>query len=365
METLLLIAVMVLAATNGANDNFKGVAGLYGSRRASYTASLAWASATTLAGSLCSVFFAHALLTAFTGAGLVPADIAAQTQFALAVAGGGALTVGLAAWRGLPISTTHALVGAMTGAGLVAVGRDVHFGTLGSSFLLPLLVSPVIAIVPAMVFAPLLRRWTARTAMAPECVCTVDLPVVAPEGVMLRGLPTQIVSGTTAECERIGARPTWLSAPHWAQDAALFLLGGMVSFARGLNDTPKIAALLLPVALLNGRGSLAVAAVGLAMLLGGVIGARRVARTVSDRITHLDVGAGLAASLATSVLVGTASFNGLPVSTTHVSIGAVAGAGWGNGAGVDRKVMGAIVSSWLITLPVAGIFGALLYAWLR
>jgi PiT family inorganic phosphate transporter len=356
---------MVLAATNGANDNFKGVAGLYGSRRASYRTSLAWASATTLAGSLCSVFFAHALLTAFTGAGLVPADVAGQTRFALAIAGGGALTVGLAAWRGLPISTTHALVGAMAGAGLVAVGRGVHFGTLGSSFLLPLLVSPLIAIVPAMVFAPLLRRWAARKAMAPECVCAVELPTLASGGVMLQVCATQIVTGTKAECERIGARPNWLSASPRAEDACLFLLGGMVSFARGLNDTPKIAALLLPVAVLEGHSSLAVAAVGLAMLFGGVVGARRVARTVSDRITRLDVGAGLAAGLVTSVLVGTASFNGLPVSTTHVSVGAVAGAGWGNGAGVDRKVMGAIVSSWLITLPLAGIFGALFYAWLN
>jgi PiT family inorganic phosphate transporter len=363
MDILLLIAVMVLAATNGANDNFKGVAGLYGSRRASYATSLAWASATTLAGSLCSVFFAHTLLTAFTGAGLVPTDIAAQTRFALAVAGGGALTVGLAAWRGLPISTTHALVGAMAGAGLVAAGRGVHFSTLGGSFLLPLLVSPLIAIVPAMVLAPLLRRWAARKE-APACICTLT-PTMRLEGAALIDLPTQVISGTVVECETIGARPIWRLAWHRLEDVALLVLGGMVSFARGLNDTPKIAALLLPVAMLDGRSSLAVLTVGLAMLLGGVIGARRVARTISDRITHLDVGAGLAAGLVTSVLVGTASFNGLPVSTTHVSVGAVAGAGQGNGVGIDRNVMSAIVSSWLVTLPLAAIFGALFYACLH
>lgn len=364
MDILLLIAVMVLAATNGANDNFKGVAGVYGSRRASYATSLAWASATTLAGSLCSVFFAHTLLTAFTGAGLVPTDIAGKTQFALAVAGGGALTVGLAAWRGLPISTTHALVGAMAGAGLVAVGRGVHFSTLGGSFLLPLLVSPLIAIVPAMVLAPLLRRVAARNE-APACICTLDTPTMTLEGAALIDLPTQVISGTVVECETIGARPIWRLAWHRIEGVALLLLGGMVSFARGLNDTPKIAALLLPVAMLDGRSSLAVLTVGLAMLLGGVIGARRVARTISDRITHLDVGAGLATGLVTSVLVGTASFNGLPVSTTHVSVGAVAGAGQGNGVGIDRRVMSAIVSSWLITLPLAAMFGALFYACLH
>lgn len=102
MTIALFLTVLFLAATNGANDNFKGVATLYGSRRAGYRTSLGWASVTTLAGSLCSVFLARALLKAFTGAGLVPAEIAAQTQFALAVAGDAGVTVALAAWRGLP-----------------------------------------------------------------------------------------------------------------------------------------------------------------------------------------------------------------------------------------------------------------------
>lgn len=113
MTIALFITVLLLAATNGANDNFKGVATLYGSRTVGYWTSLGWASVTTLAGSLGSVYLAQALLKAFTGAGLVSADIAAQTGFALAVAGGAGITVALASWRGLPISTTHALVGAM------------------------------------------------------------------------------------------------------------------------------------------------------------------------------------------------------------------------------------------------------------
>ena len=152
--------------------------------------------------------------------------------------------------------------------------------------------------------------------------------------------------------------------PDSVVDTLHFLLAGAVGFARGLNDTPKIAALLLPIALLDGRT--AVSAVAAAMLLGGLLGARQVAHTLSDKITRLDMGAGLAASLTAALLVGTASFNGLPVSTTHVSVGALAGAGANGGqGGVDRKVMKGIVWSWVVTLPIGAVFGALIYGWIR
>lgn len=369
MEILLLLAVLFLAATNGANDNFKGVATLYGSRRAGYRTSLIWASVTTLAGSLASAWLAHALLEAFTGAGLVPASIATQIRFALAVAGGGAITVALAAWRGLPISTTMALVGAMVGAGLIAIGWAVHFHALVGTFLLPLVVSPVIALIPALLLAPWLRRWVVHHAtVESECVCVADTDVAmaTPEGLILRkrNAPARW-AGSESTCREEGARPVARWNARRTEDALLFLLGGAVSFARGLNDTPKIAALLLPVALLTGHDVTAVALVGVGMLVGGLLGARRVARTLSDKITQLDVGAALAAGVTTSLLVCTASFNGLPVSTTQVSVGALAGTGLTGGAKVDRKVLNHIVLSWVITLPIGALFGALLYALLR
>lgn len=363
MTIALFITVLLLAATNGANDNFKGVATLYGSRTVGYWPSLGWASVTTLAGSLGSVYLAQALLKAFTGAGLVPGDIAAQTGFAMAVAGGAGLTVALASWRGLPISTTHALVGAMSGAGLVAVGMGVHFGSLGKAFLLPLLASPLIAIIPAFFIAPVLHRLAARAEQKQiGCLCVGQAAIVTPEGMMMRDT-TMLRTGSVAECSDSGARPLARFGNARLVDTLHFLFAGAVGFARGLNDTPKIAALLLPIAMLDSH--MAVLAVAIAMLLGGLLGARRVARTMSDKITNLDLGAGLAASLTTALLVSTASFNGLPVSTTHVSVGALAGAGIGGERGVDRRVITSIVLSWVVTLPVGAIFGAILYAWVR
>lgn len=363
MSIALLITVLLLAASNGANDNFKGVAALYGSRTVTYRVGLGWASVTTLAGSLCSVWFAQALLATFTGAGLVTADIAAQTAFAFTVALGAAITIALATWRGLPVSTTHALLGAMVGAGWIAVGTDLHFASLGQVFLLPLLVSPIIAIVPAWLLAPLLRRWVAgHQRRRAECLCIERNVLVTPEGLMARE-NLVLRSGTLTECGERNEQTLARIRGFGVVDAVHFLLAGAVGFARGLNDTPKIAALLLPIAMLDGHT--AIAAVAAAMLLGGVVGARRVARTMSHKITSLDMGAGLAASLTTALLVGTASFNGLPVSTTHVSVGALAGAGASGQGSVDRKVMKGILWSWVVTLPMGAVFGALIYAWIR
>lgn len=363
MSLALLITVLLLAASNGANDNFKGVAALYGSRTVGYRVALGWASVTTLAGSLGSVWLAQALLTTFTGAGLVTAEIAAQTGFALAVALGAALTIAIASWRGLPVSTTHALLGAMSGAGLVAVGTGLHFASLGRVFLLPLLASPIMAIIPALLLAPLLRRWVAhRREQQTRCLCVERNALLATEGLMLRD-GIALHTGTLAECDE-RADQTLLRVRRFGTVDALHLLSaGAVGLARGLNDTPKIAALLLPIAMLDRRAAVSVVAV--AMLLGGVFGARRVASTLSGKITQLDMGAGLAASLTTALLVGSASFNGLPVSTTHVSVGALAGAGATGQDGVDRRVLKGIAWSWLVTLPIAAVFGALLYGWIR
>lgn len=356
-SAFLLIAVLFLAAANGANDNFKGVATLWGSRTLGYRASLAWASATTLAGALCSVFIAKALLATFTGKGLVPSAIAGQAAFAAAVAGGAALTVALAAWRGLPISTTHALVGGISGAGLIAAAGAMRFGTLGTTVVLPLIASPLLALVPALLIGSIVDRLPQRQPTPALCACAVSIEVPTPDGSLLRH-GGMLELGTVASCEANGATPiVRIEQRRWADGLHVLLAGG-VGFARGLNDTPKIAALLLPVAGIGTQS--AVAAVGMAMLLGGIVGARRVAHTLSERITSLDLRPALTASLCTSLLVGTASVNGLPVSTTHVSVGALTGAG-AAAHGVNRQTLSGILLSWLVTLPVAALFSALIY----
>src|SRR5437016_455529 len=93
---LLVVAVLFLSYSNGANDNFKGVATLFGSGTAGYRKCLAWATATTLAGSLLALALSSGLVATFSGKGLVPDSIIARPEFLAAVAAGAGMTVMLA-----------------------------------------------------------------------------------------------------------------------------------------------------------------------------------------------------------------------------------------------------------------------------
>jgi PiT family inorganic phosphate transporter len=109
---LLFIAACFLAYSNGANDNFKGVATLFGSGTTNYKKAINWATITTLSGSIAAIFLAEELVKNFSGKGLVPDELIQTPIFAIAIALGAAITVFSATKIGMPISTTHSLVGA-------------------------------------------------------------------------------------------------------------------------------------------------------------------------------------------------------------------------------------------------------------
>ena len=102
-----MVTALILAYANGANDNFKAVATIYGSSTLGYRASLILGTVAQVCGSVASVFLATALLSAFSGKGLVPDAVAAEPHFLAAVGIAAAGTVMLATLIGLPISTTH------------------------------------------------------------------------------------------------------------------------------------------------------------------------------------------------------------------------------------------------------------------
>src|SRR3989304_7847424 len=101
---LILGATLFVAYANGANDNFKGVATLFGSGTTDYRKALWWATGTTLAGSLAAFFLAAKLIPVFQGKDLVPTSLAQSQPFLAAVILGAALTVFLATKIGIPIS---------------------------------------------------------------------------------------------------------------------------------------------------------------------------------------------------------------------------------------------------------------------
>jgi inorganic phosphate transporter, PiT family len=368
MFALLFIATCFLAYSNGANDNFKGVASLFGSRTCSYRTAITWATITTFAGSIMSIFLAQTLLQRFSGKGVVPEQFVGSEYFVLAVALGAGLTVILATVAGFPISTTHALTGAIIGCGIVAVGSAVNFAALGEGFVLPLLLSPVLAIVIAGTFYILFRALRIATGVTKEwCVCVgAEEKVIAmPQPSSVFALPSVGSTITLSVDEEENCRERYAGSflgigAQQMMDAGHFLSAGTVSFARGLNDTPKIVVLLLLWKSFDVRWGFA--AIAIAMAIGGLLNARKVAETMSKKITALNHGQGFTANLTTAILVVLASVFGLPVSTTHVSVGSLFGIGLTTGK-ANPRVMSAIVLSWLITLPCAAILAGSIY-WL-
>ena len=140
-------------------------------------------------------------------------------------------------------------------------------------------------------------------------------------------------------------------------DKLHFLSAGLVGFARGLNDTPKIVALLAAASGLGLSMSTSFSLVGVAMAVGGLVAARRVAITISDGIVGMNRGQGFVANLATAFWVTVASLVGLPVSTTHVSCGSLFGLGVVTGKARWRMIV-RIILAWVVTLPVAGAIAA-------
>jgi PiT family inorganic phosphate transporter len=364
MTILLLFAVAFLAYSNGANDNFKGVASLFGSRTCGFRMAISWATITTFAGSITALFLAETLLKKFSGKGLVPDALLASPAFVLAVVSGAGATVILATLLGFPISTTHGLTGALVGAGLVASGSQVNLALLGKSFVLPLLLSPLLAVVTGALTYLTLRFVRRRLGVTKAtCVC-VGMESIAPldqpgEVVANRLVLTPSVSvGNSSECnERYSGRLLGMNAARLV-DALHFLSAGAVGFARGLNDTPKIAALLLVASAFDIR--LGVVLVALAMAIGGLLNSKKVAETMSHKLTQMNSGQGFAANLSTALLVTSASVHGLPVSTTHVSVGSLLGMGTVTGQIRWKPVLG-VLASWVVTLPCAASLSALGY----
>lgn len=337
MTIALLLLVALLAYANGSNDNSKGVATLVGYGAASERAALLYATLATLEGAIVSFWFSGGMLKKFS-TGLFTNGVTLGPTFYIAVLIGSIGWVAFATQTGLPVSTTHAILGSLLGAGLVAFSHEkILWLALGRGFLLPLILGPLLA---AMIVY--LLAWPIAAAIRRPRIESEMLVEVAESS-------TSVAVVATQETHIAPSRTA--NGVHWAS-------AGLISFARGWNDTPKIAALcLLALPDKTGYGFLIVA---MAMAAGGIISGRKVLTTLSKKLTPLPLLESLTASLSTAVLVCLASWEGLPVSTTHVSTGAIIGGGLKNDPqAVQWKKVIEIVLSWIITLPAAALIAAL------
>jgi PiT family inorganic phosphate transporter len=372
MEFLAFALVLVLAFANGTNDVSKAIATLVGSGVTDYRTALTWGTVWTVLGAGLSAFVATAMVRTFSQGLLEPGTVLPAT-LGLSVLAGAMVWVLIASRTGMPVSTTHALTGAIVGAGLMAFGgHALLWPKIFKNIALPLLLSPVLALTVSLMIHPMIRglgaRWEgACLCLMPHARALVTIDATGGTRTLFQatalGLP--ITATVPAHCDRAGLRGVTLGLDsiHW-------LSSGLTSLARGTNDAPKIAAILLlgsATVWPNAHTQLAVfVGVAMAMGLGSYWGGRRVTEVLAEKVTKMDHVEGLSANVTTSSLVFSAALLGLPVSTTHVSSSSIIGIGLLKGRQAVRwSTVRDMVLAWIVTLPASALLASLAYLVLR
>lgn len=368
LEIVLALAVGgLLAYANGANDVSKSIATLVGSGVSSYSRAVLWGTLWTAAGAALAIVAGAAMLTTF-GAGLLNGTTELPGPVTIATLLGASGWIVFATRTGLPVSTTHALVGALVGTACWSQGTEaIRWSALGGKIFLPLLLSPLLALALTGIMGHLLRR--AVRAGAPDCVCVETIPstlTATPSVAALARINANAVVVSRGRVEECSAtRPQALRVTidhlHW-------LTSGATALARGLNDAPKLVALLAAGAALQVGTTLPMwllfTLVGVGMVGGSLIAGRRVTEVLAHKVTAMDHHDGFVANGVTAALVSSGAVFGLPMSTTHVSSGAIFGAGAVRGT-LNMRLLRDIVLAWLVTLPFAGLLGIVAFGALR
>jgi len=322
------IAVIIVAMgfnyTNGFHDAANAIATSVSTRALTPRVALLMAAVGNLVGSL--PFFGLAGKVAATvGTGIIspPSNVSGLGV----VMGGllGAITWNLVTWYfGLPSSSSHALIGGLVGAALASGTTQVFWHGITDKVILPMFISPLIGFCLGYVVM-LSIRWVFRNGQPAK---------------LNRGF--RIAQSFSAFTMSVG---------HGLQDASKTI--GIVALALVLGgQIGPDAATPTWVYLLS----------ALVLSLGTYSGGWRIIRTLGRRIIHLGPPEGFAAELVASSVLWTTAELGYPISTTHTITSAIMGVGATKRLSAVRwEVAGNIVVAWFLTLPAAGLVGAL--AW--
>ena len=257
------------------------------------------------------------------GKGLIDKDLVTPAVVFGALIG--AMFWNVVTWlKGIPSSSSHALVGGLVGAGVAHAGLTGVQWTGLNKTLVAIVLSPTLGMILAMIIM-LVTSW-------------------------------------------LGVRATAAGA-----DRAFRLLhlmsSALYSLGHGLNDAQKtmgiIAVLLYSTGYMQGEFHVphwvalsCYVAIGLGTLTGGW----KIIETMGTRITKLSQHQGFSASMGGSVMLFTASWLGIPVSTTHTITGCIIGAGAARRASAVRwQVAGNVMTAWVITIPASATVAALFY----
>jgi PiT family inorganic phosphate transporter len=308
----------------------------------------------------------------------------------------------VATTRGWPVSTTHTIVGAIVGFAMAGIGIDaVNWGKIGG-IVASWLVSPMIGGTIALLLMLSVRKLILNTdkpfqqakKWGPVYVFLVGFIVglvtlfkglkhLKLEFSMLESFIAAVVLGlivafigrmmiNKVKVDEDADHDFHYASVEKAFTPMMIFTACAMAFAHGSNDVANGIGPMAAVLSIVGSGGQVAQKAGLpiwVLILGGtgiVLGLAtmgyKVMQTIGTKITELTPTRGYCATLAAATTVVLASKTGLPVSTTHIAVGAVMGVGLARGIGaLDLRVLGNIVMSWIITLPVGGILAAIFF----
>ena len=315
----LIVVALAFDFLNGLHDAANSIATVVATRVLSPVVAVVWAAFFNF-----SAFFVFGTAVAKTvGAGIIHADVIDPQVIFGALCG--AIAWNVVTWvKGIPSSSSHALIGGLLGAGITKAGLDpvVWSGVLKT--VAAIFVSPAVGLVLALVLV-LFVAWTSLK--------------LTPLGVDKRYRKLQLLS------------------------AALYSLG------HGGNDAQKTMGII--TALLYSQGMLGdqfavpiwvVIACYVAIAMGTMSGGWRIVHTMGSKITRLTPAQGFAAETGGAITLFAATHLGVPVSTTHTITGAIVGVGAARRLTAVRwAVASNIVFAWFVTLPAAAAISAASY----
>jgi PiT family inorganic phosphate transporter len=323
--TLLLWLVLVLAVIfdfiNGFHDTANAIATVVSTRVLAPGVAILMAAGLNFLGALSGTAVAQTI-----GSGIVGTTV---PQEVVAAALAGAIVWNLITWYfGIPSSSSHALIGGLVGGGIAAAGvNQVHWDVLLQKVVVPLVASPLIGFVIALILMRLLLTLFANSS------------------------PTRV--GTFFRRAQV-VSAAFMAFSHGSNDAQKTM--GIITLA--LISSGQLTEFVVPlwVIILS----------AVAMAGGTATGGLRIIQTMGTRLVHLEPIHGFAAETAAATIIETASHLAFPLSTTHVISSTILGVGASRRLKAVRwNVAGRIVQAWIYTIPICALLAWLAYFGLK
>ena len=311
----------------------------------------------------------------------------------------------IATSQGLPVASSHAVVGAIAGFSWVAIGiQAIDWQNIGL-ICLGWLITPVISAIFASCLYSLLKYWVIErqdslqqlqewipwlSSLLIAIFGIIVLPTVAqlplfnlfplPKQTQVLGIAlvatTSITFSSWNQLENSQKLKYQKTILEKVMSRFQVLSACFVAFAHGSNDVGNaIAPLAVVVFIINTNSvplnildipSWILIVGGLGIVAGLAVQGKKVISTVGEGIIALVPSSGFCAEIATAATILLASSIGLPVSTSHALVGSIVGIGLiSKNQKVSWQTIQSVVLAWVVTLPAAAVLGAVIFSLLR